>query len=258
MVRDSGKEGLTESMAGSRDDNAPAELIGFLARHDPEIRSLALGLRQVVLDAIAPCHEYMFQMRSKVMLLYGASARIMADGICQIAIFQHHVTLVFPDGIDLEDSSRALRGTGRTMRHVRVTARSDLARPELRSLLRQARVLVGVAEQPRRGRREVVTQIKPSDTPTSARVRGHRYLRIWIRHSSTSGSGFRAFKNARRHDLASAAFSGAAFCPRAPAAATRSNAAANSARLPSPCVTPRQEGYGHRRRFPRMRHRVLR
>jgi len=32
-------------MAGSRRDNAPAELIEFLAKHDPAIHSLALGLR---------------------------------------------------------------------------------------------------------------------------------------------------------------------------------------------------------------------
>jgi len=161
-------------MAGSRHDNVPAELIGFLDKYDPAIHSLALGLRQVVLNAIAPCHEYIFQMRSKVVLLYGATARIMADGICQIAIFRHHVTLVLPDGIDLEDPTRVLRGTGRTMRHVRVTASSDLARPELRSLLRQARALVGLAEQPRRGRREVVTRVKTSETSISLRYRGVR------------------------------------------------------------------------------------
>jgi len=161
-------------MPGGRTDNVPAELIGFLAKYDPAIHSLALGLRQVVLNAIAPCHEYIFQMRSKVVLLYGATARIMADGICQIAIFRHHVTLVLPDGIDLEDPTRVLRGTGRTMRHVRVTASSDLARPELRSLLRQARALVGLAEQPRRGRREVVTRVKTSETSISLRYRGVR------------------------------------------------------------------------------------
>jgi uncharacterized protein DUF1801 len=174
MVQCPEREGLTDSMPGNRHDRAPAELIGFLAKHDPAIHALALGLRRVVIDAIAPCHEYIFQMRSKVVLLYGATARIMADGICQIAIFRHHVTLVFPDGIDLEDPMRVLRGTGRTMRHVRVTARDDLARPELGALLRQARVLVGLAEQPRRGRREVVTRVKTSQTSTSARVRSRR------------------------------------------------------------------------------------
>jgi hypothetical protein len=161
-------------MAENRDDNAPAGLIEFLGRHDPAVLALALGLRQVVLDAIAPCHEYIFQMRSKVVLLYGATERTMADGICQIAVLRHHVTLVFPDGIDLEDPRRLLRGTGRIMRHVRVMASGDLARPELRSLLRQARALVVLAEQPRRGRRDVVTRVKSRDTSTSARVRGRR------------------------------------------------------------------------------------
>lgn len=156
---------LTDSMAGSRYDNTPVVLGEKLDQ---------FRLRQVVLDAIAPCHEYIFRMRSKVVLLYGATARIMSDGICQIAILRRHVTLVFPDGIDLEDPTRVLRGTGRTMRHVRLTASSDLARPELRSLLRQARALVGVAEQPRRGRREVVTRVKISDTSTSTRVCGRR------------------------------------------------------------------------------------
>jgi hypothetical protein len=174
MVQNPRKEGLTDSAAGNRHDNVPAELIEFLARYDPAIHSLALSLRQVVLHAIAPCHEYIFKMRSKVMLLYGATARVMTDGICQIAVLRHHVTLVFPDGVDLEDPTRVLRGSGRTMRHVRVMASSDLARPELGLLLRQARALVGVAGQPRRGRPEVVTRVKTSETSTSARVRGRR------------------------------------------------------------------------------------
>jgi|SoiMetStandDraft_2_1073263.scaffolds.fasta_scaffold131608_2 Domain of unknown function (DU1801) len=164
-------------MARSRHDKVPAELIEFLTRYDPAIHSLALGLRQVVLDAIAPCHEYIFQMRSKVMLLYGATARIMADGICQIAIFRHHVTLVLPDGIDLEDPAHVLRGTGRTMRHVRVTTSNDLARPELRSLLRQARALAGPTEHLRRGRREVVTRVKTSVTPPTGERTGRTIRR---------------------------------------------------------------------------------
>jgi hypothetical protein len=165
---------IPDSMAASRHDNAPKELIEFLAKYDPAVHSLALTLRRVVLDAIAPCHEYIFQMRSKVVLLYGATARIMADGICQMAIFRNHVTLVFPDGIDLEDPTRVLRGTGRTMRHVRVSVSRDLARPELRALLRQARALAGLTEPPRRGRRDVVTRVKTSEKPTSARVRDRR------------------------------------------------------------------------------------
>jgi hypothetical protein len=61
-------------------DHAPPELIEVLAKNDPGIHPLVLGLRRIVLDAIAPCHEYIFQMRSKVVVSYGATARVMADG----------------------------------------------------------------------------------------------------------------------------------------------------------------------------------
>jgi hypothetical protein len=35
----------------------PAELRGLLARHDKAVRLLALGLRTIVLEELAPCHE---------------------------------------------------------------------------------------------------------------------------------------------------------------------------------------------------------
>jgi len=144
-------------MARRRNGEAPAELIDFLARYEPAIRSLAIGLRQIVLETVAPCHEYIFTMRSKVMLLYGATSHVMADGICQIAVFRHHVTLVFPEGIDLDDPGQLLRGSGTTMRHIRMMASDDLDRPETRALLRQARPLAGPAA---RGDRDVVTRVK--------------------------------------------------------------------------------------------------
>lgn len=147
-------------MVRRRDETVPAQLIDFLARHETATRSLAIGLRRIVLDTIAPCHEYVFKMRSKVVLLYGATSRVIADGICQIAVFRHHVTLVFPEGIDLEDPAGMLRGTGTTMRHLRVVASTDLDRPEIRSLLRQARSLASPGEQASRGRPEVVTRFK--------------------------------------------------------------------------------------------------
>jgi hypothetical protein len=81
------------------------------------------------------------------------------------------VTLVFTEGIELEDPAGLLRGTGTRMRHVRVTRPSDIARPELRSLLRLARALAAGTERPGRGRRDVVTRVKPR-APTAERVRG--------------------------------------------------------------------------------------
>jgi hypothetical protein len=62
----------------------PRELFEFLFRYDPAVQSLALGLRKVVHEEMAPCHEYIFEMRSKVVLLYSATERVIADGICAL------------------------------------------------------------------------------------------------------------------------------------------------------------------------------
>src|SRR5688572_23836828 len=138
----------------------PPELLEFLYRYDPGVQSLALKLRKVVHEEMAPCHEYIFEMRSKVVLLYGASERVIADGICNIGVFPRHVTLGFPRGTELRDPAGVLRGTGKGMRHVRLKQASDLSRPEIRELLRQARRRVGPKRRRDRKAGEVVTRVK--------------------------------------------------------------------------------------------------
>src|SRR6266566_7663917 len=98
----------------------PRELLEFLYRYDPGIQSLALGLRKVIHEEMAPCHEYIFEMRSKVVLLYGATERVIATGICNIGVFGRHVLLGFPRGTDLDDPAGVLQGTGKGMRHITV------------------------------------------------------------------------------------------------------------------------------------------
>jgi hypothetical protein len=141
----------------------PRELLDFLYRYDSAVQSLALGLRNVVHEEMAPCHEYIFEMRSKVVLLYGATERIIADGICHISVFARHVTLGFPRGVDLDDPAGILQGTGKAMRHIRLTKLSDLDRPEIRACFRQARKRAGLKR--RRPGDEVVTRVKPT-SPT--------------------------------------------------------------------------------------------
>jgi hypothetical protein len=138
----------------------PRELLEFLYRYDPAIQSLALGLRQVIHEEMAPCHEYIFEMRSKVVLLFGSTERVIADGICNIGVFRRHVTLAFVRGTDLEDRAGVLQGTGNAMRHIRLTKLSDLDRPEIRRYLRKARRVAGLKRSRDRTAEEVVTRVK--------------------------------------------------------------------------------------------------
>jgi hypothetical protein len=138
----------------------PRELLEFLFKYDPPIQSLALGVRQVVHEEMSPCHEYIFEMRSKVVLLYGSTERVIADGICNISVFRRHVTLAFVRGTDVEDRGGVLQGTGKAMRHIRLTKLSDLDRPEIRRFLRKARRVAGLKRSRDRMTDEVVTRVK--------------------------------------------------------------------------------------------------
>jgi hypothetical protein len=90
------------------------QLRALLARHDKDVQALALGLRDVVIDALAPCHEYAFQMRSKTVLLYGATSHAIEDNICNIAVLRRHVTLTFRHGAEFRDPRALLRGSGQS------------------------------------------------------------------------------------------------------------------------------------------------
>jgi len=138
----------------------PRELLEFLYRYDPAVQSLALGLRKVVHEEMTPCHEYIFEMRSKVVLLYGATERVIADGICHISVFARHVLLGFPRGADLDDPGGVLQGTGKAMRHITLKKLSDLDRPEIRLYLRRARKHAGLKRQRHRTADDVVTRVK--------------------------------------------------------------------------------------------------
>jgi len=138
----------------------PCELIEFLYPYDPPVPSLALGLRTVVLEEMAPCHEYIFSMRSKVVLLYGPTERVIADCICSISVFARHVTLVFHRGKNLKDTHGILEGTGKAMRHIRLNRLSELDRPEIKALVRQARKQAGLKRPRQRTPDAVITRVK--------------------------------------------------------------------------------------------------
>jgi hypothetical protein len=138
----------------------PAELLEFLRRYPTAIQSLTLGARKLAHDELAPCHEYIFNMRSTLVLAYSATEKVIADGVCNVTAWTRHVTLGFVRGIDLDDPAGLLQGTGKAMRHVRLHSLDDLGRREIRALLRQARKQAGITRPRGAATYEVVTRVK--------------------------------------------------------------------------------------------------
>ena len=118
----------------------PEALIKFLKPYDRAIQKLALSLRSLVLEEMAPCFENIYDAYSAVAIGYGSSDRLQ-DGVLHIAVYTNHVNLGFNEGATLDDPLGILEGAGKRIRHITVKTPADIARPEIRSYVRRARKL---------------------------------------------------------------------------------------------------------------------
>ena len=116
----------------------PAALKKFLQPYDPAVQDLALQLRALLLEEMAPCYENIYDAYSAVAIGYGASDRLR-DGIFHIAVYSKHVNLGFNDGATLDDPKGILEGSGNQIRHIKIKTPQDVKRPEIRAYIRRAR-----------------------------------------------------------------------------------------------------------------------
>ena len=118
----------------------PPELVKFLKPYDRAIQKLALDLRLIVIDELAPCYENIYDAYSAVAIGYGSSER-MSDGLCHIAVYTRGVNLGFSEGTSLPDPEGELEGTGKHIRHLGLKTKADLQRPAIRVFLKRALAL---------------------------------------------------------------------------------------------------------------------
>jgi hypothetical protein len=116
----------------------PAALKKFLRPYDRDLQKLALDLRALLLEEMAPCYENIYDAYSAVAIGYGTSDRLR-DGIFHIAVYSKHVNLGFNDGATLADPKGILQGKGNRIRHISIKSEADLARSEIRAYIRRAK-----------------------------------------------------------------------------------------------------------------------
>jgi len=114
----------------------PRELLDLLKTYDRGVQELTIAVRELVLEEMAPCCEYILEVYI-VVLHYGPTPR-MKDAICYIGVIKDHVNLGFLQGSELADPERILEGAGKQMRHIKIRQMSDLLRPAIRAYLREA------------------------------------------------------------------------------------------------------------------------
>jgi hypothetical protein len=108
------------------------ELEDFLSGFVPEVRNLALALRELVF-AIEP--DAIEQIDLPAHLLAYGYAKTYTHLICVIILYKDYVNLGFPGGVDLPDPEGLLQGTGKRARHVKILELDQVDSVEIAELL---------------------------------------------------------------------------------------------------------------------------
>src|SRR5215472_9787663 len=112
-------------------------LLGYLAPYDPHVSSLALALREIVLEEAPEAMESIAKGYA-VAIGFSFTGKPMKDGFCHVVAYSGHVNLGFNRGSQLPDPARILKGTGKSIRHITIRNHDELDSPVIRRYLQAA------------------------------------------------------------------------------------------------------------------------
>lgn len=126
-------------LSGMRQCVAPPrpEYLDFLAPFGAGMVDLALATRTVVVREAPAAVELIYDAYNAVATGYSFTGR-PSDAFIHIAVYANWVNLGFNRGSELADPDGLLHGTGRRIRHIRISSIQDLQNPALRTLVRNA------------------------------------------------------------------------------------------------------------------------
>jgi hypothetical protein len=112
------------------------ELLELMSDYDISVGGLALELRAMIYEEAPAAHEILF--KSYVLAMSYSFTPKWRDGFCYIAVYPRHTNLGFNRGAELDDPKGLLVGSGKAMRHIKVSSPEDLTKPHLRQFIKAA------------------------------------------------------------------------------------------------------------------------
>lgn len=106
----------------------------LLVNNQPQAQALALGLRKLIQRLLPKAQEKVYRGYGVADYGFGGPGR----GFLAIGPQKSYVNLYFMDGGQLDDPHGLLTGTGKRMRHVKISGPEDLKNKAVHQLVRQA------------------------------------------------------------------------------------------------------------------------
>ena len=114
------------------------QITQFLEPFNNEIILLAQQLRAFLKKETKPAIELVGDSIISLNIGYGYTEKAW-DCFCAIIVYRNHINISFPSGAFLSDPQGLLQGTGKKIRHIRISKLSDLKVPAVKDLLLEAR-----------------------------------------------------------------------------------------------------------------------
>ena len=119
------------------DLTAEQQIAGFLAKYTPEIVAFAAAARKRMRKEVPGGVEFVYDNYNSLVFGYGPSER-PSEAVLSLALMPQWVTLCFLKGAKLSDPKKLLKGSGSTVRNIRLIAPYDLDNSDVQGFIRAA------------------------------------------------------------------------------------------------------------------------
>ena len=147
----------------SRSDESQVER--FLSKYTPEMAAAGKAARARMRRRVPGGVEFVYDNYNALVFGFGPSER-PSEAVLSLALTPRWVTLCFLKGAALTDPKKVLRGSGSTVRNVRLQSTKDLDDPYIDDLIEQAiRTASPPFATPRAAPRTVIKSISAKQRP---------------------------------------------------------------------------------------------
>lgn len=105
----------------------------IMAKASPETETLARRTKTLIEDVMPDVVEVPWPKQK--IIGYGVGPKKMSEHFCYIGVFKNHINLGFYYGSELPDPENLLEGTGKRLRHIKISQQDQLDNPAIRDLI---------------------------------------------------------------------------------------------------------------------------
>ena len=105
----------------------------MLLQFDAEVQTLARNARDSVIDVFPEVVEVTW-VKQRISS-HGVGPKKMSEHVCYIALFKYRINLGFYCGFELPDPEGLMEGSGKLLRHIKISNKEQLKNPAVRDLI---------------------------------------------------------------------------------------------------------------------------